>query len=72
MTTIPHKKFSGKLLTKCRKAKKMSRLDLARAIDFKIGPETIENYEKGRVSPKVDVVLLIAATLGVKPGDLTE
>lgn len=67
-----HRKFSGKRLKEHRKAKKMGILSLCKAIEFAVGPGAINDYEKGRSSPNVNVMLRIAEVLKVKPGDLTE
>lgn len=50
----------------------MSRLDLAKAVNFYCGQESIRRYESGENNPNIDTVLRIAAALNISPAKLTE
>lgn len=72
MSAETHRHFSGKRLSACRKAAGMSCMELSKAIDFMVGPETLFRYEQGRGVPSVNVALRIAKALKVRPGDLID
>ena len=71
MTITNARQFSAELLKEHRITARMSRMDVAKAIGFMVGPETIKRYELGMTIPGFDVALRIAKVIGVKPGDLT-
>lgn len=60
----------GQRLKKYRKAKGMSRLRLARAIDFMVGPQTIWRYETGQAHPPLHVALKLAEGLQISLEEL--
>ena len=64
--------FSGTKLLAIRKAAKMSRFDLCRAINFIVGTQAIISYEQGKTVPSIDVVLRIADALQVDVEELTD
>ena len=64
--------FSGKKLRKAREAAGMSRMDLAKAINFTVGPENIGRYEAGDVKISLNVAIRLASTLGISLKELTD
>lgn len=50
----------------------MSRLQLARDIDFLVGPQQIARYESGETTPSLDTALRVAAALGVEMSELID
>jgi len=72
MTKIRVRKFSGKRLRKCRESKHMSRMRLAKAIGFIVGPYSIVNYENGKTVPDTNVMLALAEALEVQPKELID
>jgi transcriptional regulator with XRE-family HTH domain len=67
------KQFSGALLRKHREAAGMSQMDLARAIDFRIGPQQLGRYERGeQKNISLNLAGLLAKTLNVGIKDLVD
>ena len=66
------RKFSGFLLKTARENAKLSQMDLAKAIDFDVGPATIGRYEAGDAVPTFNTTIKIAAVLKVSLKDLTD
>ena len=64
--------FSGKNLLIARENAEMSRFDLAKAIGFMVGQQTIANYELGRRIPNFNVAIRIAQALKISPKNLTD
>lgn len=62
-------RFSGQRLRKIRERSKLSRLGLAKKIDFLVGPEAIARYETEHITPRVDVAIRMADALGVSVED---
>lgn len=72
MSGLRHPLFSGVKLKQRRVALKMSRLELARRINFLSGPEAIARYENGTNAPSVNIAIAIADVLGVRLEVLTD
>ena len=64
--------FSGTKLLAIRRAAKMGRFELSRAINFIVGAQAILRYERGKSVPTLDVALRIADALAVGVEDLTD
>ncbi len=66
------RKFSGYLLLTARKNAGLSRMELAKAIDFDVGPATIGRYEAGDAVPTLDTTIKFVAVLKISLKDLTD
>jgi DNA-binding XRE family transcriptional regulator len=66
------RRFSGSQLLKARNTAKLSRLDLAKAINFLAGTQSIISYEKGKTAPLFNTAIAMAEALNVPLKDLTE
>lgn len=72
MTESLHRRFYGARLRYARKVASMSRLDLSKAIDFLVTPQTIGRYEAEQTAISFDVALRIAEVLKMGVEELTD
>ena len=72
VTDDPHRRFFGARLRYARKAARLTRMDLAKAIDFLVSPQTIGRYEAEQTDISFDVALRIADVLKVNVEELTD
>lgn len=72
MTDAAPRRFSGSRLKAARKAAKLSRFELSRLLNFRVGPQQISRYEKGKTVPPFNVAINLAECLCLKLEDLTD